>query len=169
MATIQQIQGEKFFEKHLIPNALSCFAASHTSEKVVSTVWRLFEDTLIRGELDEELAVQLFESDFAKNNGLLRQCLSPLYVLNEIMKPGGLHNRTWTSRLLSLFDFRYLPSFYKAGLVVLLFENLNQNVFTLENLALIIEQFNRFESHINADSEAKLKCEALYKLMVENR
>lgn len=169
MKTIQQIQGEKFYEKQLIPNALCCFAESNSPEKVVSTVWRLFEDALLNQGLNQELAVQLFETDISKDNAILRQSLSPLYILNEILKPHQPHDEFWFNRLIGLFEFKYLPAYYKCGLIMIIYDNLNKNVFNLDNLVRMIENLNIYEKHISKDEELKSKSSSMYDLLLKSR
>lgn len=170
---IQQIQGEKFYSKQLIPNALGCFAEAKSSEKVIGTVWRLFEDTLLNKGLDAHLASQLFESDVCRNNAILRQSLSPLYVLNEVISQTGAlkgeQHVLWFSRLISLFDFAYLPGEYIPGLLLLVLENLNRNVFALKELTQLIERVNRYEKQLEEEGDdMQQRAEKLYAVIIRS-
>lgn len=169
MRTIQQMQGEKFYEKQLIPNALACFAESSLPEKVVSTVWRLFEDAMLNDGLDPELAAQLFDSDVSKNNAILRQSLSPLYVLNELLIKDRPHDKSWSARLLALLEFRYLPGYYKCGLLLLVYNNLNKNVFDIEDLVALIRCINAYDKELLRDDELRSKSSSMYTLLVDSR
>ena len=170
LRTIQQMQGERFYEKRLIPNALSCFAESSLPEKVVSTVWRLFEDALVNGGLDAGLAAQLFDSDLSKNNAILKQSLSPLYTLYHLLRQDRPDDHgKWFRRLHALLEFAYLPGFYKCGLLLLVFDNLNKGVFDMANLVALIESINRYEMDLRRDTDLLSKSASFYSLLVHSR
>lgn len=170
LRTIQQMQGERFYEKQLIPNALSCFAESGLPDKVVSTVWRLFEDALLNGGLDAGLAAQLFDSDLSKSNTILRQSLSPLYALHQVLRQDGPDDHArWFHRLHALLEFAYLPGRYKCGLLLLVFDNLNKGVFDMENLVALIESINGYEKDLHRDAELLYKSTLFYTLLVDSR
>lgn len=169
MSTIQKIQGERFYEKQLIPSALKCFAEARSTDKLVSIVWKLFETVLINGELDGKLANQLFDKENNYNNAVFRQSLSPLYVLNEITKGKRDQADLWFARIVSLLEFTYLPPYYKAGLILMIYENLNQNCFSLDHLLLIVENINSYQDTIESDAELRVKSDAMYSLIVNNR
>lgn len=169
MSKINEIQGERFISKQLIPNALNCFAKSNSNDKVISIIWRLFEEALVNQGLDEQLSVQLFDTTFSNSNAVLRQSLSPLYILNEIIKKNCVHDQTWYNRLVGLFEFKYLPEYYKTGLLLLLFDNLNKGIFNLDNLVHIIQNVNEFERVLSKDEDAKNKSESMYLLLRNSR
>jgi nuclear pore complex protein Nup85 len=171
MSTIQQIQGEKFYEKQLIPNALNCFAKSNSNDKLISIIWRLFEDILLNEGLDYNLSIQLFENNISEKNAILRQSLSPLYILNEIIKRDAIKDDIWYKRLIELFEFKYLPEYYKVGLILLIFDNLNHNIFSLDNLVNIISKINDFENQLSKDNndDIKNKSNTMYMLLVKSR
>lgn len=170
LRTIQQMQGQRFYEKQLIPNALSCFAESSLPDKVVSTVWRLFEDALLNGGLDAGLAAQLFDSDLSKGNTILRQSLSPLYALHQVLRQDGPDDHVrWFRRLHALLEFAYLPGRYKCGLLLLIFDNLNKGIFDMANLVALIESINGYEKDLHRDAELLYKSTSFYTLLVDSR
>lgn len=169
MKTIQQIQGEKFYNKQLIANALSCFAESKSTDKIVATVWRLFEEMMINQKLDEDLSIQLFSSDISKNNAIMRQSLSPLYTLNQILQNNDIYDEIWFNRLYGLLEFKYLPQYYKCGLLLIIYDNLNKNVFSMEKLVAIIENLNKYEKEMEKDEELKSKSSSMYSLLLKSR
>lgn len=169
MSRINEIQGDRFLSKQLIPNALNCFAESNSTDKVISIIWRLFEDTLLNQGLDEKLSLQLFDNTITKSNAILRQSLSPLYTLNEIVKSDCTHDQTWYNRLIGLFEFKYLPEYYKTGLLLLIFDNLNQGIFNLDNLVNMIDNINEFEKVLSRDDDVRNKSDAMYLLLRNSR
>lgn len=174
MKTIQQIQGERFFNKELIGNALICYAKSESIEKIVSIIWKIFEDTLINRGLNNELFDQLFTNDLSKENAILRQSLSPLYILNQILNSkNDIYDKLWFERLISLFEFKYLPKQYKCGLIMIIYENLNKNIFNIDQLCIIIENLNKYEKELNQEGDdnddIKIKSNNLYCLLVKSQ
>lgn len=166
MSTIQQIQGEKMYEKHLIGNALVCFAESQSMDKVVSITWRIFEETLINRGLDEKLAVQLFDSTEVNSNVILRQSLSPVYILDQILKNNNGYDNLWFERLISLFTFKYLHGYYKPGLLMIILDTLNTSVYNYEKLLKLIEAINNYEDDLAKNTDVSDKSEKMYALLV---
>ncbi|TID15759.1 hypothetical protein CANINC_004288 [Pichia inconspicua] len=168
MVTIQEIQGEKLYEKQLIGNALVCFAQSQIIDKVVSIAWRIFEETLLNKGLDEKIAMQLSGNAEVHKNAILRQSLSPIYVLDEILKTKDGYDDVWFERLISLFTFRYLHGYYKPGLLMIVLETLNKSVYNFEKLLKLIEAINDYEDEFEKNEDTKEKSEQMYVLLTQN-
>lgn len=170
METIRNIQGEKLISNQRIPDALTCYADAQSSNKIIATVWRLFEEVLINKSLDKQLEADLFESKMCEDNVILRQSLAPLYILKEIVKPNSieLDPELWFKRLISLFNFKYLPEYYKIGLIFILFDNIHNNIFNIDNIVAIIECLNRYEKTMKSDEEVIEKSTLMFSLILEN-
>lgn len=168
MEKIQEIQGEKFYSKGLLINSLKCFADANAKDKVVSITWRFFEEILINGGMKDELSYELFnnnQSQVENSPPALRQALSPIWILNEIMKYRFNPDKIWINRLLNLFQFPYLPSYYKPGLITLIYDNLNKGIFQLNDLTDIIEELNNYEGENDRDEEIRDRSQVFYEMV----
>lgn len=168
MEKIQEIQGEKFYSKGLLINSLKCFADANAKDKVVSITWRFFEEILINGGMKDELSYELFNNNQCQVENsppVLRQALSPIWILNEIMKYRLNPDKIWINRLLNLFQFPYLPSYYKPGLITLIYDNLNKGIFQLNDLTDIIEELNNYEGENERDEEIRDKSQIFYEMV----
>lgn len=168
MTTIQEIQGEKMYEKQLIGNALVCFAQSQSIDKVVSIAWRIFEETLINKGLDEKIAIQLFDNPEVHKNAILRQSLSPVYVLDQILKNNNGYDDVWFERLFLLLTFRYLNGYYKPGLLIIVLDTLNKGIYNYKKLLKLIEAINDYEDEFEKNEDIREKSEQMYSLLTQN-
>jgi len=147
---IYNTQGEILLDNGYEYESLCCFSEAGNTKKVVSSVWQIFENLLLGGNLVDTLLNEKIDKDEI-DSPILRQALSPLALLRNILSTEG--KTIPFEKFVELIQFRYLPAHYKAVLLLLLLPYFNTNTFSLDQLIKIIEILNVYEKQINDDTQ----------------
>ncbi|QPG75768.1 hypothetical protein FOA43_003128 [Brettanomyces nanus] len=168
---IYNIQGEVLLNQGYEYESLECFAEAGNAVKLVDTVWKIFENLLLDGEHEDSLLNEKIDANEIQSS-ILRQALSPLALLRDILKydlKSSHSERLSFEKLIKLLQFKYLPAHCKPVLLLMLLPFFNTASLTLHQLVEIIKILNDYEKQLREEEHASKYSEQMYRMALKRK